>query len=109
MYHQIPVLSRNFKSRLFALFCQQSVTLWTRPPPTPTAMAEATSSSKMTASDVEIDRLLKSEASALQRQVEVCLHFASSGHNANLTGLAGWLAGWRIGRPHPQCIQTQPI
>ena len=37
-------------------------------------MAEATSS-KPAASDAEIDRLLKSEANALQRQVEV-LHFA---------------------------------
>lgn len=35
-------------------------------------MAAASSSSKPAISDAEIDRLLKNEATALQRQVEVC-------------------------------------
>ena len=68
MYHHSHP-SRNLKSRLFALFVNNGQTLDLD---SSTTMAEASSaSSKPPASDAEIDRLLKSEANALQRQVEV--------------------------------------
>lgn len=43
-----------------------------------------TPSNKPSASDVDIDRLLKSEATALQRQVEVCIPVRQSNSTKQL-------------------------